>query len=86
MDKWTLGGSVHAEDQRYKNAANTSSFGSFATADVRLTYQATPEFSVQAKLANMFDKEYYTVYDSWNDYYYRQDGRTAWLTLRYAMK
>ncbi|RKG49362.1 TonB-dependent receptor [Acinetobacter cumulans] len=86
MDKWTLGGSVHAEDQRYKDAANTTSFGSFATADVRLTYQATPEFSVQAKLANMFDKEYYTVYDSFDDYYYRQEGRTAWVTLRYAMK
>lgn len=86
MDKWTLGGSVHAEDQRYTDAANTDALGGFATADVRLTYQATPELSVQAKLANMFDKEYFTVYDSWSDYYYRQDGRTAWLTLRYAMK
>ncbi|MEG2359673.1 TonB-dependent receptor domain-containing protein [Acinetobacter sp.] len=80
MDKWTVGGSVHAEDKRYTNPANTQYLGAFATADVRVAYQATPEFSIQAKLANMFDKEYQTNKD------YNQDGRTAWVTLRYAMK
>ena len=84
MDKWTVGASVHAEDKRYTNAANTDELGSFATVDTRVTYQATPEFSVQAKLANMFDKEYSTNYS--NSTLYNQDGRTAWVTLRYAMK
>ena len=59
---------------------NNSSLPSFATADTRVTYQATPEFSIQAKLANMFDKQYQTSEG------YNQDGRTAWVTLRYAMK
>src|SRR5690606_13363254 len=49
MDRWTLGGSLHAADQRYTDAANTDALGGFATADVRLTYQASPELSVQAK-------------------------------------
>ena len=82
MDKWTVGGSVHAEDKRFvdTDGLNTSSLPSFATADTRVTYQATPEFSVQAKLANMFDKQYQTSEG------YNQDGRTAWVTLRYAMK
>jgi len=84
MDKWTVGASVHAEDKRYTNAANTTELGSFATVDTRVTYQATPEFSVQAKLANMFDKEYSTNYS--NSTLFNQEGRTAWLTLRYAMK
>lgn len=84
MDKWTVGASVHAEDKRYTNAANTAELGSFATVDTRVTYQATPEFSVQAKLANMFDKEYSTNYS--NSILFNQEGRTAWLTLRYAMK
>ena len=84
MDKWTVGASVHAEDKRYTNAANTDELGSFATVDTRVTYQATPEFSVQAKLANMFDKEYSTNYS--NSTLFNQDGRTAWVTLRYAMK
>lgn len=82
MDKWTIGGSVHAEDKRYidTDGLNTASLPSFATADTRVTYQATPEFSIQAKLANMFDKQYQTSQG------YNQDGRTAWVTLRYAMK
>ncbi len=82
MEKWTVGGTVHAEDKRYIDAdgLNTASLPSFATADTRVTYQATPEFSIQAKLANMFDKQYQTSQG------YNQDGRTAWVTLRYAMK
>lgn len=80
MDKWTVGGSVHAEDKRYLDDANVKSLSGFTTADTRVTYQATPEFSIQAKLANMFDKQYQTVNG------YNQDGRTAWVTLRYAMK
>ncbi|OTG62357.1 TonB-dependent receptor [Acinetobacter sp. ANC 3903] len=84
IDKWTVGTSVHAEDKRFTNAENTVYLGSFATADARVTYQATPEFSIQAKLANMFDKEYSTNYS--NSTLFNQDGRTAWVTLRYAMK
>ena len=57
MDKWTLGASVHAEDKRFANAENTMELGAFATVDTRITYQATPEFSIQTKLTNMFDKE-----------------------------
>ncbi len=85
VEDWTIGGSVHAEEKRYTDALNTAKLAGFAIADVRVAYQVTPEFSVQAKLANMFDKEYYTN-NSWNGDVYRQDGRTAWVTLRYAMK
>lgn len=84
LDKWIIGGSVHAEDKRYTNDGNSEYLGSFATVDTRVTYQATPEFSIQAKLANLFDKEYSTNYS--NGTLYSQDGRTAWVTLRYAMK
>ncbi|MFP8818200.1 TonB-dependent receptor domain-containing protein [Acinetobacter johnsonii] len=85
IEDWTLGGSVHAEDQRYTNDQNTAKLAGFAIADVRVAYQVNPEFSVQAKLANMFDKEYYTQKFYTGDLY-RQEGRTVWLTLRYAMK
>ncbi len=84
LDKWTLGTSVHAEDKRFANAENTMQLGAFATVDTRITYQATPEFSIQTKLTNMFDKEYFTAYT--NGTLFNQDGRSAWITLRYAMK
>lgn len=87
LDKWTVGASVHGEDKRYITASNRTDpynpkayLGSFVITDARVSYQATPEFSIQAKLANMFDKQYQTNYG------YDQDGRTAWVTLRYAMK
>lgn len=84
VDKWIIGGAVHAEDKRYTNAANSQYLGSFATVDTRVMYQVTPEFSIQAKLANLFDKQYATNYSNGTLFY--QDGRTAWVTLRYAMK
>lgn len=80
VEKWTIGGSIHAEDQRKtSNFANPTLHG-FALFDARVTYQATPELAFQAKLANVFDVEHNTNNG------YNQDGRTAWLTLRYAMK
>ncbi|ATO18441.1 TonB-dependent receptor [Acinetobacter sp. LoGeW2-3] len=80
IEQWTLGGSVHAEDQRKTgNVANPELHG-FALFDTRVSYKVTPEFEVQAKLANVFDAEHNTNNG------YNQDGRTAWVTLRYAMK
>lgn len=82
IDQWVIGGSIHAEDRRYTDSEglNLAYLPGFAIADVRVTYQATPELSIQAKLANIFDKEYQTNPG------YNQDERTAWVTLRYAMK
>ena len=85
FDKWSIGGSLHAEDQRYTNATNTTALAGFALADVRVAYQVSPELMLQAKLANILDKTYYTN-NAWTGDLYRQEGRTAWLTLRYAMK
>ena len=80
VEKWTIGGSIHAEDQRKTgNVANPTLHG-FALFDARVAYQVTPELAIQAKLANVFDVEHNTNNG------YNQDGRTAWLTLRYAMK
>jgi vitamin B12 transporter len=80
IDQWTIGGAVHAEDQRKTgNTANPELHG-FALFDTRVGYKVTPEFEIQAKLANVFDVEHNTNNG------YNQDGRTAWVTLRYAMK
>lgn len=79
-EKLSTGFSVYASDKRYTNAGNTNSLSGFATADFRVTYRILPEFSVQAKLANAFDKQYQTNAG------FNQDGRTGWLTFRYDMK
>lgn len=79
VDQWTIGGSVRAEDSR-STGDFTPELAGYALFDTRVSYQATPELSIQAKLANVFDVEHKT-YNGYN-----QDGQTAWLTLRYAMK
>lgn len=80
IDQWTIGGAVHAEDERKTGNKTNPSLHGFALFDTRLSYQATPELAIQAKLANIFDVEHNTNNG------YNQEGRTAWLTLRYAMK
>lgn len=79
IDQWTIGGAIRAESSRPTGDFSPELAG-YALFDTRVTYQATPEFSIQAKLANVFDVEHKT-YNGYN-----QDGQTAWLTLRYAMK
>ncbi|WLF84532.1 TonB-dependent receptor domain-containing protein [Moraxella sp. ZY210820] len=83
-DKLSTGLSIYASDKRYINVSNTSYLSGFATADFRISYRILPEFLVQAKLANAFDKTYHTHYG--NSTLYTQDGRTGWLTFRYDMK
>lgn len=80
IDQWTVGGSVHAEDQRKTGNFNNPKLHGFALFDARVSYQATPELAIQAKLANVFDVDHNTNNG------YQQDGRTAWFTLRYSMK
>jgi vitamin B12 transporter len=43
-----------------------------------VSWYFTPDWQVEARLTNVFDREYETVY------YYNQPGRTAFLTLRYS--
>lgn len=79
MQNWTVGGSFHAEDSR-RTGDYTPDLSGYVLFDTRVTYRVTPEFSIQGKLANAFDVKNITNTG------YHQDGRTAWVTLRYAMK
>jgi vitamin B12 transporter len=52
--------------------------GGYATTDLRASYNFAPDWRVEARLANIFDKNYETAY------YYNQLGRTWYLTLRFT--
>lgn len=80
IDQWTIGGAVHAEDKRKTTDFANPELHGFALFDTRVSYKVSPEFEIQTKLANVFDVEHNTNNG------YNQDGRTAWVTLRYAMK
>jgi vitamin B12 transporter len=45
---------------------------------MRASWQFQPQWQLQARVANLFDRGYETAY------YFNQPGRTAMLTLRYT--
>mgnify|MGYP003578276139 CR=1 FL=1 len=63
---------------RYDDVANDRPLGGYAMLDVRAEYAVTPSWSLQARVANVFDKQYETAA------FYNQPGREYRLGLRYA--
>ncbi|HEV2540728.1 MAG TPA: TonB-dependent vitamin B12 receptor [Frateuria sp.] len=73
-----IGASLFAAGARYDDLANLHRLGGYATTDLRASYAFAPGWQVEARLANVFDRRYETVY------YYNQPGRSWYLTLRYT--
>lgn len=67
-----------AEGARFDDVANTRRLGGYATLDVRAEYTLTPAWTVQARLANVLDRDYETAS------FYNQPGREWFVTLRWA--
>ena len=69
----TLNGASH----RYDDAANLVRLGGYATTDLRFEYAINPEWTLQARATNVFDRDYETI--AW----FNQPGREYGLTLRW---
>lgn len=67
-----------ASGARYDDVANTRNVAGYGTLDLRGEYAFTPSWSLQARVANVFDRDYETVS------FYNQPGREWFLTLRYT--
>jgi vitamin B12 transporter len=74
---WSLGTTVLAEGARYDDLANTQRLGGFVTLDLRAAYRIDEDWTVQARVENVFDKRYETAG------FFNQPGRGAFVTLRY---
>lgn len=77
---WRFGGSLLHVGDRFDNAANTLALGAYTTIDVYADWQFARDWSLQAKLNNLTDKQYETATG------YNQPGRAAYLTLRWQPK
>lgn len=77
LGTWSVGASMLATGKRYNDAGNFVKLGGYATFDVRAEYALNPEWRVQTRLENVFDKRYETAYS------YNQPGFGAFVTLRY---
>lgn len=76
--KFRLGFTGVAEGNRYDDVANTRGLGGFATLDVRGEYAFAADWTLQARVANVFDRAYETAA------FYNQPGREFFVTLRFA--
>lgn len=73
-----VGATVFAAGRGFDDAANRHRLGGYSTTDLRASWHFTPDWQVEARLANVFDHHYETVW------YFNQPGRSAFLTLRYS--
>lgn len=78
--RWSLGASLRAVGLRYDKPGNTDKLGGYTTTDLRGEYEINPEWRLQARVENLFDKRYQTANS------YNQEGFGAFLTLRYQAK
>jgi len=76
--KFRLGLTGVAEGDRYDDLANLRRLGGFGTLDVRGEYAFATDWTLQARVANVFDKRYETAA------FYNQPGREWSLSLRFA--
>lgn len=74
---WTFGGSVLAVGERYDDAANVNRLGGYATLDLHVDWKFAADWTLQAKVNNLADRQYETAFG------YNQPGRAAYLTLRW---
>jgi vitamin B12 transporter len=72
-----LGASVVGEGRRFDDVANTLALPGYATFDLRAEYALDPAWTLQARVGNVFDRDYETAA------YYNQPGREYGLSLRY---
>ncbi|MFC0679753.1 TonB-dependent vitamin B12 receptor [Lysobacter korlensis] len=73
-----LGVTAVAEGGRYDDLLNTRRVAGYGLLDLRAEYALSADWRVQARVANVFDRDYETVA------FYNQPGRTWFLTFRYA--
>jgi vitamin B12 transporter len=58
---WSTGASWKLRGHSFDNASNTTRVAGFGLLDMRIAYDLSQDWSLQANLTNVFDKEYQTV-------------------------
>jgi vitamin B12 transporter len=75
--RFHLGVTGIVEGTRFDDIANTRRLGGYATLDLRAQYALASDWSVQARVANVFDRDYQTAA------FYNQPGREVSVSLRW---
>ncbi len=83
---FSLGGTVLARSRSYNDGDNEERLSGYGTLDLRAAYALDPEWSVEASITNVFDRDYVVARDSFNEADYNQPGQGVFLRLRYQQQ
>lgn len=85
LGTWSLGGSLLGQARSFNDTANADRLSGFATVDLRAAYAIDPQWTLEASVRNLFDRDYATVRD-FTGAAYNQPGRGAFVTVRYQQQ
>ena len=74
----SVGATLSAQTHSYDDQANRTRLGGFGLLDLYAGWQVAPQWRLEARLDNVFDKDYETAR------YYRSPGRSLMLALAYS--
>jgi vitamin B12 transporter len=82
-----LGVQLAATARRFNDRANAQTLGGYGLVNVDAGYDIDKDWSVQAKISNLFDKSYVAVQSTLNPFNdYAVAGRSLFIGLRYTPK
>ncbi len=79
---FSSGVSWKLQGRSYNNADNTQRLDGFGVVDLRARYQVSPAWAVEARIQNLFDKDYFTALDFSGNGYQSLD-RTGLISIVY---
>ncbi|CAK0773590.1 hypothetical protein CCP3SC15_4820002 [Gammaproteobacteria bacterium] len=85
--QFDVGARVQATSGRFNDRNNTQELSGYATVDLDANYRITPSWRLEARINNLFDKDYTLVRNTFPPYNdYAVPGRIFFAGLRYAPK
>lgn len=87
FDSYDLGAQLTATGRRFNDRANLQTLSGYSVVNVDAAYSIDKDWSVQAKIGNLFDKNYVAVQSTLNPFNdYAVAGRSLFIGLRYTPK
>ncbi|MDF0678272.1 MAG: TonB-dependent receptor [Nitrosomonas sp.] len=77
LGDFVVGAMFLAETNRYDDLANSQKLDDYVKVDLRAEYLINPQWRIQGRIENLFDKDYETAA------FFNQPGRNFFVTLRY---
>ncbi len=83
---FTYGASVIAASKRYLDANNDNTLAGYGIMNIRSAWELTKNWTIKAKVDNLFDKEYATNRQTYgNELPYKAQDRFAFASIHYKM-